>query len=798
MKMRRAFILPFTVVLLGFCALLIAAAHLMLTENTRLVTDFMRQSEERLKAQETMDAFLEKVMVDFDRAVCEDVDGNDIVRYRSDPMTMHGKYFNSLDEGMVATLSSTIAAFNAANAEDGCSITNLSLAGGDSPCDDLVDQLGVNHYVEARFRAICGNEAVEQKVRFGALGFGSPDGGFTNDVYALPTRCVESAINADCPLFFGHCAGVSGWIINGEVRTRGAVIFDRYAPEAAKQAPTCIHGDLHVALAPETGALELSPYGNGVVLDEQSNFGYIKAREGSVSELYRKSVNGANSFMRPLSPGRNLEKDMPPVASLGYFEYLGADSANGRFRGGYEWWRNENPMLQVTNAPGGTIFTAEAAEWFRIPVLADIKEHIKSFGGRLPPLSLGGDGATVLGCYPDGRAVKFTISSGGNVTVNTSTRESLVLIGSWKRPIVIDGPVYWNGDVILGGFISGQGSIYAGRNIHIVRDLIYKNPPKWDPYSDYDDTARLLNARSDMVALIARGNIVIGNFLDEITANSVDGVRGFREKVQLAAAPIASSKYAGLYGAKAKQRLDGYRWRKPVEVTAGSPVAVGRFDGNYFKEYDGAQPLWPRRLTDKGNNNSGNSVTNLCRPVVRIDSMLISANAICGVVGPGDFAWHKALLEPNNGGDDGLAIYPNRNAASIRAGHGMQLLGTSIQQRQFDYLLPPYTSFVLNGGLVCRDLALYVDCEEWVPGDADYLGEIWTAERRQAVINQDCRFVLDGDEAEYVTRARLRSELRTSRANNAYRSKRSPQNFLGLPVDASFKPQIMSSRFLVH
>jgi len=94
---------------------------------------------------------------------------------------------------------------------------------------------------------------------------------------------------------------------------------------------------------------------------------------------------------------------------------------------------------------------------------------------------------------------------------------SVILVGTAAHPIEIKGPVYVDGDVVIRGFVTGQGTIYAGRNIHIVGDLVYLNPPSW-PHSSAglaSDTPQAVaenNARRDLLVLAARGNIVIGDY----------------------------------------------------------------------------------------------------------------------------------------------------------------------------------------------------------------------------------------------------------------------------------------------
>ncbi len=80
-----------------------------------------------------------------------------------------------------------------------------------------------------------------------------------------------------------------------------------------------------------------------------------------------------------------------------------------------------------------------------------------------------------------GGQLSYYDSSGSPVVVHgvsTDTRP-LVLVGTQAQPIVINGPVVIPGDVIIKGVITGLGTLYAGRNIHIVGDVTYQKAPVW-------------------------------------------------------------------------------------------------------------------------------------------------------------------------------------------------------------------------------------------------------------------------------------------------------------------------------
>lgn len=62
---------------------------------------------------------------------------------------------------------------------------------------------------------------------------------------------------------------------------------------------------------------------------------------------------------------------------------------------------------------------------------------------------------------------------------NSDDHDPVVLVGTALNPIEIHGPVIIPGDVIIRGRITGQGTIYSGRNVHLVGGLVYQAKPVW-------------------------------------------------------------------------------------------------------------------------------------------------------------------------------------------------------------------------------------------------------------------------------------------------------------------------------
>ena len=147
--------------------------------------------------------------------------------------------------------------------------------------------------------------------------------------------------------------------------------------------------------------------------------------------------------------------------------------------------------------------------------------------------------------------VEYTDSLGSNRTVNAGTvyahysgtgpsgdataadKGALVLVGTASSPIVIDGPVVVDSDVVIKGYVSGQGTIYSGRNIHVVGDIKYVNAPSWSHVEgDDDEAAEASNAQKDMLGLVAKGNVVVGDSSSDSWHSDIDSyINGGRNSV---------------------------------------------------------------------------------------------------------------------------------------------------------------------------------------------------------------------------------------------------------------------------
>jgi hypothetical protein len=95
------------------------------------------------------------------------------------------------------------------------------------------------------------------------------------------------------------------------------------------------------------------------------------------------------------------------------------------------------------------------------------------------------------------------------ISTNGLVSGSAVLVGTSTRPIKLHGPVTVSQDVVIKGTIQGQGSLYAGRNVHIVGSIKYANAPNFSGTNM--TTIEQSNEKKDFLGLAARASIIMGN-----------------------------------------------------------------------------------------------------------------------------------------------------------------------------------------------------------------------------------------------------------------------------------------------
>ena len=178
--------------------------------------------------------------------------------------------------------------------------------------------------------------------------------------------------------------------------------------------------------------------------------------------------------------------------------YPGEYDADGR------WRPIPVPGTGTVGAQEGRPIVNEGADSLPMPFVSDLGAYVEYARAYKS-----GAGGTLS--YP---GYTYTDAAGAD-------KGALVLVGTQANPIVIDGPVVVDSDVVIKGYVKGQGTIYAGRNIHIIGDVRYVDAPQWS-HPDGDDAAvEASNAKKDMLGLVAKGNIVVGDSSTDAWMNRV-------------------------------------------------------------------------------------------------------------------------------------------------------------------------------------------------------------------------------------------------------------------------------------
>lgn len=191
-----------------------------------------------------------------------------------------------------------------------------------------------------------------------------------------------------------------------------------------------------------------------------------------------------------------------------------ASVANGRFGGallgdaaGYRGWDRTSTSATATN----TVLDSTSTKEVVMPDLNDL-EYYKTQSNSYSNKKTAFKDGTANPNANQGAYVE-TWSSSQNKYVRLSTNGvitgSAILVGTTDKPIKINGPVTITQDAVIKGTIEGQGTIYTGRNVHIVGSITYKNPPDFrgTNMTSIDNS----NEKRDFLGLAARSSVIFGN-----------------------------------------------------------------------------------------------------------------------------------------------------------------------------------------------------------------------------------------------------------------------------------------------
>jgi len=255
--------------------------------------------------------------------------------------------------------------------------------------------------------------------------------------------------------------------------------------------------------------------------------------------------------------------------------------------------------------------------------------------------------------------------TGDPTVINATFTGVLACAGTSSNPIVINGPVVITDDVILSGKVQGQGTIYAGRNVHIIGNIEYKDDPKWSKPDTDPDYTETTNASKDFLGLAAKGNIIIGDYTDSYHQTWMNNL-------------LSES---GTYSVTHEYIIDpsdvslGYNNCTGTCIPNGGDQSALWFNGDYtlpdgyVREDDTERLFYESTLTETDFQNllPTNSIE-------RIDAVAYTNHAYAGLLLDSDPAINGAVVSR----DEGMVVYP-----------GFHLnYDVRVKKNAFDFYLP--------------------------------------------------------------------------------------------------------------
>jgi hypothetical protein len=310
-----------------------------------------------------------------------------------------------------------------------------------------------------------------------------------------PRRAIDQtfALSLDRSGVFDYAYFVNnyGWmygfdneqlIVNGDMRANGDFEFRYGRPVINGSIYACRNDKLIPGAA---GTVNLAPR-------QWSNSNYNTNQNQWMRQAYSSSLHGATN-----SSTFQQWRDLIYNAS--------GSMVDGRSFG--------SVLADVNNTRkfDGTVLDTRPTEEMLLPNLNDLNHYLDLSQTWRDTKANYGDG-TANPDYNRGAYVEVWDPAQNRyvrLDSNGVVSGSAALVGYKNYPIKIHGPVTFTQDVVVRGYVQGQGTLYSGRNVHVVGDIIYKNSP--DFRGTNLTTIDNNNEKKDMLALAARGSVMMGN-----------------------------------------------------------------------------------------------------------------------------------------------------------------------------------------------------------------------------------------------------------------------------------------------
>jgi hypothetical protein len=282
-------------------------------------------------------------------------------------------------------------------------------------------------------------------------------------------------------------------IINGDMRANGDMEF--------KDGMPTVNGSIYAA-----HNTKLTPGAAGLVNDgpvKWANSNYRTSSHARMRPGYSSSIHGERGS-EEYETWRDFIFDSE--GSIVNNRAAGAVIADAN---GYRSWTRTS----MGASPNFEILDTQQTEELVMPDLNDLGHYINLSQNFVDmkeryednsPNPHFGEGAWVKIYDPTATPPGYR-----EITENGVLTGSAMLVGTSGHPILVHGPVTVTQDVVIKGFVQGQGTLYAGRNVHIVGSVRYKHAPDFLGANMLNMDRQ--NEKKDMLALAARGSVIMGN-----------------------------------------------------------------------------------------------------------------------------------------------------------------------------------------------------------------------------------------------------------------------------------------------
>ncbi|MBI5705393.1 MAG: hypothetical protein HZC36_00205 [Armatimonadetes bacterium] len=294
--------------------------------------------------------------------------------------------------------------------------------------------------------------------------------------------------------------------INGDSRANGNFNFLNGSPTCNGSILACMNEKLSPAAA---GTINTAP-----VKMNTSSYASMVASTSTPSKERMRQVYDSTKHGERGSDTYEQWRDVifDPDASIVKNRLAGAFLGDVS---GYKSWQRTSS----SSTPTTSLLDGKSTEEVIMPDLSDLAYYQSLSSSYVDTKAKFADGSNNPG-YGQGAYVDVWNSSTNSyqrITTNGVLSGTGTIIGTSSKPIRVHGPVTFTQDCVIKGYVAGQGTIYTGRNVHVVGSVRYSNQNlagmdvgapdfRGSSMSAIDNA----NEKRSFLGLAARGSVVMG------------------------------------------------------------------------------------------------------------------------------------------------------------------------------------------------------------------------------------------------------------------------------------------------